>query len=59
MANVYVEARPKGRPRGPVSMIMWWRITRTMSSQRPIHNMKRSTGRGERATTLSSLVFDI
>ena len=44
MPNVYVEARPEGRPEGSSIEALWWRITPTTCSAPSKRRKKRSTG---------------
>ena len=48
MSNVYVEARPKGRPEGSAIEDYVGRITQTTCSPPSKHNRRQSTGPEER-----------
>ena len=50
MPNVYVEARPKGRPGGTTSMTMSSRTTPTMFSAHSKRSTKQSLGREAKGT---------
>ena len=52
MANVYIEARPKGGPQGSPSTIMLSKTMWTMCWAPSKHNEKRSIGQKETATLL-------
>jgi len=58
MATVYVEARPKGRPKGRASMIMWSRPKVTKCLALLAHRKKQSIGRKQTATLLMLLVSE-
>jgi hypothetical protein len=55
MANVYVEARPKGRPEERTLTIMWSKTTRTMSSAVSQLRKQESIGRRQTVTIPLSL----
>jgi hypothetical protein len=57
MPNVYIEARPKGRPEG--SHIEDLKTEQTMSSPPAIPNKRQSTGHKRRGTRRSSPEFGI
>ena len=51
MPNVYIEARPKGQAREPISTTMSWKIKQTASSILSKRSEKQSIGRKVRAIT--------
>ena len=56
MANIYIEARPKGRPEGSPSRITWSRTMRTTCFPLSRRSARQSSGHAGKAIILSSLV---